>query len=351
MTLQERINFYALCADSKATTPKGKLKEAVKYYAANRKKRASKGHIELRKFSDDERLLRRLKVDQKFRKNWVAKTRRTLKNSSLEDCFFDKFSLLISFCRRLKIKVEYAKSGQVERLKSFGERVAVSIFNNLEEFSGDSFKDISYSTSANAYTQTLSGDQYSRSCTYRKTDATHYFKLSPVGLKNLMDLDKDVMNESVSDGLPIISVEKIETRAAEVVWVKGSKKISSESGSIAWDYYDGRVVLYHSSSIPLARKGLAKKIEKLAEATAQKEMLKLGKPPLWKEKISLSEVRRLTGWCAPGCREWVQKYMGRNMVKADWADVARAAMKDKKGYGKTLMGLIGAVENGPYCFA
>jgi len=104
-----------------------------------------------------------------------------------------------------------------------------------------------------AETFTDKGRQYSRGCTYRKTDASHVVSLSPEWAVLLAERE-DVATLSERDGLPLIGIHA-DGRAC---WVKTKRgAITCETG---WIAHFG-VTCYHSTtSKKSAEQGLAKKL-------------------------------------------------------------------------------------------
>ncbi len=295
---------------------------------------------------------RRILTDAKYRKNWKAKQKRILAKATVEDVLYEKYYDLIERAKKLKIYLVYPVSvwGDALEIDNYAFKLAEHIWEKSESFSGNVTHQYKFNPYCSVRTVTSKGEQYSSRCTYRKTDATHYFKFTIDGIKNLMKLPKEVVNASWNDGLPLIAASNIKGRTAECVWVKGTKKLSDESGAIAWDYFKDDCVIFHGKTVQSAKIGLNKKIQILVEQEKNRQRRLDGLPPLWKERIKVSDIRPLTGWCLPGIRQWISKFMGGNKSVADWSEVAQAALKDTSYYGSELCKLLGANVNGPYTF-
>jgi len=104
-----------------------------------------------------------------------------------------------------------------------------------------------------AATFTDKGDQYSRGCTYRKTDASHVVSLSPEWSVLLAERE-DIATLSERDGLPLIGIHA-DGRAC---WVKTKRQaITSETG---WIAHFGATCYHSTTSQRAAEQGLAKKL-------------------------------------------------------------------------------------------
>lgn len=104
-----------------------------------------------------------------------------------------------------------------------------------------------------AETSTEKGHQYSRGCSYRKTDASHVVALSPEWAVLLAERE-DVATLSERDGLPLIGWHA-DGRAC---WVKTKRgAITSETG---WIAHFGATCYHSTTSQRAAEHGLAKKL-------------------------------------------------------------------------------------------
>jgi hypothetical protein len=104
-----------------------------------------------------------------------------------------------------------------------------------------------------AETSTAKGNQYSRGCTYRKTDASHVVSLSPEWSVLLAERE-DVAALSERDGLPLIGIHA-DGRAC---WVKTKRQaITSETG---WIAHFGAVLYHSTTSQKAADQGLKIKL-------------------------------------------------------------------------------------------
>jgi len=104
-----------------------------------------------------------------------------------------------------------------------------------------------------AETHTAKGDQYSRGCTYRKTDASHVVSLSPEWAVLLAERE-DVAKLSERDGLPLIGIHA-DGRACWVTTKRGA--ITCETG---WIAHFGETCYHSTTSQKAAEQGLAKKL-------------------------------------------------------------------------------------------
>jgi hypothetical protein len=104
-----------------------------------------------------------------------------------------------------------------------------------------------------AETSTDKGHQYSRGCSYRKTDASHVVSLSPEWSVLLAERE-DVAALSERDGLPLIGWHA-DGRAC---WVKTKRQaITCETG---WIAHFGATCYHSTTSQKAAEQGLAKKL-------------------------------------------------------------------------------------------
>jgi hypothetical protein len=292
----------------------------------------------------------RLATDARFRKLWAARARRTIAKATVSDVLRRTRQPLIDQAAGLKIKLAYPEAVQAEadRLLEAGETVFRQVRDLASNYSGNTEYKWWWADYAHAITVTDKGEMYSGKCTYRKTDAVHKLRVTVAGIRGLMTIPEETRAQSSNEGLVLISAERLPGRCAKAVWARGGKPLTSSPGFIAWE----GAVTYHADTEKAARKGLTKKLERAAELAAADEARKNGVPPLFKPVVRVDEVRRFTGWCLPGCRQWIQANMGKSVASAPWGDVAQAALRDtRSGYGATLRNLLGVVENGPYTFA
>ena len=111
---------------------------------------------------------------------------------------------------------------------------------------------IKWTTAARPYTQTLSssGEQYSRRCTYRKTDATHIVCLSHEWSAEWTQADADA---SMRDGIALVGLKA--DRQACWLTIKNRSLHLTEG----WFVVDGANSYHSTDSLEHAQKGLAKK--------------------------------------------------------------------------------------------
>jgi len=124
-----------------------------------------------------------------------------------------------------------------------------------DNYSGESFRTVKWTPCPfpKAETYTAKGNQYSRGCTYRKTDASHVVSLSPEWSVLLAERE-DVATLSERDGLPLIGIHA----DGRVCWIKTKAKgITSETG---WIAHFGATCYHSTTSRKSAEQGLAKKL-------------------------------------------------------------------------------------------
>jgi hypothetical protein len=124
-----------------------------------------------------------------------------------------------------------------------------------ENYSGETTRAVRWTPCPfpKAETSTDKGGQYSRGCTYRKTDASHVVSLSPEWAVLLAERE-DLAVLSERDGLPLIGIHQ-DGRAC---WIKTKAKgITSEVG---WIAHFGATCYHSTTSQKAAEQGLAKKL-------------------------------------------------------------------------------------------
>lgn len=156
-----------------------------------------------------------------------------------------------------------------------------------------------------AETSTEKGRQYSRGCTYRKTDASHVVSLSPEWAVLLAERE-DVAALSERDGLPLIGIHQ-DGRAC---WVKTKRgAITCETG---WIAHFGATCYHSTTSQKSAEQGLAKKLASqrafwASAAEARKNAAQYAKDErrarliarLCNVDATIADARAM-GYCLPG---------------------------------------------------
>ena len=276
-----------------------------------------------------------------------------LSKATVEDYIFKKYDDLKSKT------LDYPTSVIEEGIKLKNLAVSIYSWNKIgADYSGITTHLYKFGLITNAKTTTSVGARYSRRNTFRRTNAEHCITFAPAELKLLSTIPNIVRETSNNDGLCLIGAseifenlnERLLKGMATVTWLKEEgKQISSKKGIMTWEFNEElqRLFVYHAINIDAAKSGLKNKIRLAVEKLHSKS-----KPhPLWKERITLSEVQNLTGWCAPGCRAWLQRLPQGQRSEAPWHVVAKAALEDYGNYySKRLAELLGASPNGPYTF-
>lgn len=123
---------------------------------------------------------------------------------------------------------------------------------------------IEWTTAARPYTQTMSssGEQYSRRCTYRKTDATHIVCLSHEWAAEWTKEDADA---SMRDGIALVGLKA--DRQACWLTIKNRSLHLTEG----WFVVDGPNSYHSKESLEHAQKGLAKKVAVLQRELKERE--------------------------------------------------------------------------------
>ena len=174
-----------------------------------------------------------------------------------------------------------------------------------ERYSGATDYAVTWAASPSASTYTAKGDQYSRGCTYRKTDASHVVNLSPEWAVLLVERE-DVAALSARDGLPLIGWHA-DGRAC---WVKTKGKAITEE--IGWIAHFGTVCYHSTKSQADADKGLARKLASMrdeweARAVARANAAQWAKDErrarlvarLCNVSATIADAREM-GYCTPG---------------------------------------------------
>jgi hypothetical protein len=193
-----------------------------------------------------------------------------------------------------------------------GRRAALS----GESYSGETDFRATWGDSANPYagTYTEKGDQYSRKCTYKKTDADHVVRVSPEWSPLLVERE-ELRTLSDRDGLPLIGIAE-DGRCA---WVKRKgKTITSEVG---WIAFFGSICYHSTISQSDADKGLARKLAAARREWSDEQIRQLDRVKSAKEERRARLVARLCGsivatvadaralgFCPPGIEQFQQQH-------------------------------------------
>lgn len=255
------------------------------------------------------------------------------------------------------------------------------IYNGLKSFSGENSYKIFWVNSENeigAHAYTTLGDRYSNRFKYRKTNVVYHFNINYEWATGLVDY-QDITEKSNQENCPLIGLRKFSEKDFSIKglgrengpnksrikstkwlknnlkgnilfyakWIKGNKFIQKQDGFIAarGSAKNNNLVIFHSKKSPEhALRGLGRKIEIKKNEERQKNNIKNGRGALFGQKIiNLKQVQALTGWCSPGCKGWLDKYMD-GKTKAPYYVVANAAHKACESgdeYGKKLLNLMG----------
>lgn len=162
-----------------------------------------------------------------------------------------------------------------------------------------------WAASPSASTYTAKGDQYSRGCTYRKTDASHVVRLSPEWSVLLAERE-DVAALSARDGLPLIGWHA-DGRAC---WVKTKGKAITEE--IGWISHFGATCYHSTKSQNAADQGLKIKLAAMRDEWAAQAVARAHAAQWAKDERRARLVARLCdvsatiadaramGYCLPG---------------------------------------------------
>lgn len=176
---------------------------------------------------------------------------------------------------------------------------------------------IKWTTASRPYTQTMSssGEQYSRRCTYRKTDATHIVCLSPEWAAEWTQADADA---SMRDGIALVGLKA--DRQACWLTIKNRSLHLTEG----WFVVDGPHSYHSKESLEHAQKGLAKKAAAWQKHLAQEAQRRAeGRKKIDEYHRSERRVRMLArrcslratiadarglGFCSVGIQQFQQRF-------------------------------------------
>lgn len=193
--------------------------------------------------------------------------------------------------------------------------------------------------SAHAHTETSKGETYSRACTWRKTDAVHHVETSPQAVLRL--------SRAVASGLPLrmagmVHLDAVpagEGRYVVAVAKRGrGKTVACERGLFAQRMAEGD--WFHASS----ERAIVAEVRRRAKGVEAGDCVRA---LFAKKSITVAACRRL-GWCEPGIRAWVARWMADadKMLEARKAPraVVRAAAERAAAsgdyYGAKLLALV-----------
>lgn len=177
---------------------------------------------------------------------------------------------------------------------------------------------------------TSKGEKYSNSCKYSKTDGDVKLTINADAVIGLMDSrNSDVISGSFTDGLPVISVNKVSNDVWACRWVQKSRGYSIKIVS-GWIAMGGGVCFHSTKSPEHASAGLKRKnggdVGDLTESKV----------------ITRRMIQNATGWCGPGIQAWIDKYMPEHSRKKSVSReiVIEAANRDTGPYGKRIVSLL-----------
>lgn len=170
---------------------------------------------------------------------------------------------------------------------------------------------VEWTTASRPYAQTLSsvGEQYSRRCTYRKTDATHIVRLSHEWAAEWNQVDADA---SMRDGIALVGL-KADRQACWLTIKNRSLHLTQ-----GWFVVDGANSYHSEVSLEHAKKGLAKKVA------------------AWQKHLAQEAQRRAEG------RKKIDEYnkaQRRMSLVARFCDGLKATIADAKELGFCDVGI------------
>jgi hypothetical protein len=159
-----------------------------------------------------------------------------------------------------------------------------------ESYSGETDYRATWSDSANpsAGTCTDTGAQYSRKCTFKKTDADHVVRVSPEWSPLLVERE-ELRTLSDREDLLLIGIHE-DGRCA---WVK--KKGKGITSEVGWIAFFGSICYHSTLSQSDADKGLARKLAAARREWADEQIRQLDRVKSAKEERRARLVARLCG--------------------------------------------------------
>lgn len=185
------------------------------------------------------------------------------------------------------------------------------------DYSGTTTHRVRWSTTANAWSATEKGAQYSSRCKYRKTDGIHTVQLSYAGAPELA-AQSLIVDTSRRDRCPLIALHPADAagvRAATWVVTTRGGQIAAQHGWIATR--EGDAQIFHSTkSASHAAAGLRKKLE---AQQRERELRAAAADPRTDRRARLvarlcagasATIRdaRALGYCTPGIEAFQQRH-------------------------------------------
>jgi hypothetical protein len=204
-------------------------------------------------------------------------------------------------------KIPAPRRKLAQNIITIAEKIGMDAAKMGEDYSGDTTCSVRWGQSADAITTKDQGEQYSRKCTYKKTNADHTVFLDPAGAPLLVEAE-NLRNLSARDGLRLIALYPSDA----AVWVKNrGKAIVSESG---WIVGNGQICYHSTVSREHAQKGFAKKhaahlaeIQELRRSQKQERRVRLIARLCGNAKATLADALAL-GYCTPGIQAFQAKH-------------------------------------------
>jgi len=174
------------------------------------------------------------------------------------------------------------------------------------DYSGFTGCVVKWGDKATACTDTDRGEQYSRKCTYHKTDATHTVTLKPEGVISLVE-NEALRLASIRDGLHLIALYP----DSSCVWVRNrGKAIIAENGWIAGN---AQACFHSLKSADDATKGFERKLATLRREQEQKRKSQKDErrarlvARLCSITATLQDAKSL-GFCSPGIQAFQSRF-------------------------------------------
>jgi len=276
------------------------------------------------RWTADERYARRVQQDRRYRRREQERLRRQIRRIASEDILPQYVRALPDVERRAGLLGASLSrlDGLAARYEAWSE-YARGVAEELgQEYSGEThYRGFCTAHPGEAGTESERGEQYSRSCTYRRTDAHHTVWVSA----RLDEAPTRVVEASRGDGLPLVDWRDPEpVEGGHVAWVRWAvrkaKRLADQDGWIAWSRLGREIVTYHSTSSQRgAVQGLRRKVAEVErirmreleqrrqdrEARAEHRrrdasLLRGGRH----EVITVEAAAAASAYCRPGIEAW-----------------------------------------------
>lgn len=234
--------------------------------------------------------------------------------------------------RKTFMKIPLAKRNECVELHKWLIEYGTKIAKNGGDYSGKVSHLVHFSNVSGAGTVTGDGGKYSRSCQYSKTSADHNVTFN-YDNAHILKQNEELVNMSARDYLYLIELVPLKSGTFKATWVRTKgKQIVSEWGWVA----KMGDIMYHSTTSEEHCMSALKRKFKIAKTQSREAVMSRIQNA---ETLKLADIRKITGWCQAGCKEWLARHMdGKTSAKRE--EVIEAAKKSNGYYEKKLLEII-----------